>query len=115
MFFFYDAIKTSSYIKMKVLIILAVLCAAHCTLADQIDVEICKDITNEYVDKIDLAITPNPIEVKAGKTISLHFGVDVLKEVAVGATLDLKLHHGILPIPCIDVSQIEIYFTWVRF
>ena len=89
---------------MKVLIILAVVCAAHYTLSDQIDVTTCNDVTNEYVDKIDLAITPNPILVKGGETISLHFGVDVLKELAVGAELDLKLKHGILTIPCLDVS-----------
>jgi hypothetical protein len=89
---------------MKVLIIIAVLCAAHYTLADQIDVETCSAVTNEYVDKIDLAITSNPIEIKAGKTISLHFGIDVLKDVAVGATLELKLHAGLLPIPCLDIG-----------
>ena len=89
---------------MKVLIVLAVLCAAHYTLSDQIDVTPCNDVTNEYVDKIDLAITPNPILVKGGETISLHFGVDVLKELAVGAELELKLKHGILTIPCLDVS-----------
>jgi len=89
---------------MKFLVVLGALCVA-CTLADQIDVDVCNaDVTNTFINNIDLAVTPNPIEVVAGKTISLHFGVDVLKEVAVGATLELKLKKGLLPIPCIDVG-----------
>ena len=97
--------------KMKFLVLLGALCVAQYTLAEQIDVEVCNaDVTNTFVNNIDLAIDPNPIEVKAGKTISLHFGVDVLKEVAVGATLELKLKKGLLPIPCIDVSiMLEIF------
>ena len=93
---------------MKLLVILATLCAA-CTQAEQIDVDVCNaDVTNTYVNNIDLAVDPNPIEVVGGKTISLHFGIDILKEVAVGATLELKLKKGLLPIPCIDV-RIRIF------
>ena len=92
---------------MKFLVVLGALCIAHCILAEQIDVKVCNDaVTNTYVDKIDLAIAPNPIEIKGGKTISLHFGVDVLKELAEGASINLDLKKGFLPIPCIDVSSI---------
>ena len=91
---------------MKLLVILSALCVAY-TLAEQIEVDVCNaDVTNTFINNIDLAIDPNPIEVVGGKTISLHFGVDVLKEVAAGATLELKLKKGILPIPCIDVRMI---------
>jgi hypothetical protein len=90
---------------MKFLVLLGALCRAQYTLAEQIDVDVCKaDVTNTFINNIDLAVDPNPIEVKAGKTISLHFGVDILKEVAVGATVELKLKKGLLPIPCIDVG-----------
>ena len=97
---------------MKLLVILSTLCVAY-TLAEQIDVDVCNaDVTNTFINNIDLAIDPNPIEVVGGKTISLHFGVDVLKEVAVGATVELKLKKGILPIPCIDVRMIsKLYRT----
>ena len=98
---------------MKLLVVLGALCVA-CTLADQIDVDVCNaDVTNTFVNNIDLAVTPNPIEVVGGKTISLHFGVDVLKEVAVGATLELKLKKGLLPIPCIDVRIIHFIFHYI--
>ena len=94
---------------MKFLIFVVALYAAHCVSADQIEVKVCNSaVTNQYVDKIDLAIDPNPIEIKPGKTISIHFGVDVLKDIAVGSSIDLSLHYGILnlPIPCLDVSRI---------
>jgi len=92
-------------LKMKLLAIFGLLFVAQSIFAEQIDVDVCNAaVTNEYVAKIDLAIDPNPIEIKAGKTISLHFGVDVLKEIAVGASISLNLKKGILPIPCLDIG-----------
>jgi hypothetical protein len=88
---------------MKLLAIFGLLFVS--IFAEQIDVDVCNAaVTNEYVAKIDLAIDPNPIEIKAGKTISLHFGVDVLKEIAVGASVSLNLKKGLLPIPCLDIG-----------
>ena len=99
-------------LKMKLLAIFGLLFVAQSIFAEQIDVDVCNAaVTNEYVAKIDLAIDPNPIEIKAGKTISLHFGVDVLKEIATGASISLNLKKGILPIPCLDVSLITSIIT----
>ena len=93
---------------MKLFAVFGLLFVAQSIFAEQIDVDVCNAaVTNEYVAKIDLAIDPNPIEIKAGKTISLHFGVDVLKEIAVGASISLNLKKGLLPIPCLDVSLIR--------
>ena len=93
---------------MKLFAVFGLLFVAQSIFAEQIDVDVCNAaVTNEYVAKIDLAIDPNPIEIKAGKTISLHFGVDVLKEIAVGASISLNLKKGLLPIPCLDVRLIK--------
>jgi len=90
---------------MKLFAVFGLLFVAQSIFAEQIDVDVCNAaVTNEYVAKIDLAIDPNPIEIKAGKTISLHFGVDVLKEIAVGASISLNLKKGLLPIPCLDIG-----------
>ena len=97
-------------VKMKLLAIFGLLFVS--IFAEQIDVDVCNAaVTNEYVAKIDLAIDPNPIEIKAGKTISLHFGVDVRKEIAVGASISLNLKKGLLPIPCLDVGLITSIIT----
>ena len=99
-------------LKMKLLAVFGLLFVAQSIFAEQIDVDVCNAaVTNEYVAKIDLAIDPNPIEIKAGKTISLHFGVDVLKEIAVGASISLNLKKGLLPIPCLDVGLITSIMT----
>ena len=68
-----------------------------------------KKATNQFVSNIKLSLTPNPIEIKPGKSITLDFGVDLLKEIPKGSTISLKLkkHEFIdITIPCLHVSYI---------
>ena len=100
---------------MKLFLVFVLVFVAQSIFAEQIDVDVCNAaVTNEYVAKIDLAIDPNPIEIKAGKKISLHFGVDVLKEIAVGASISLNLKKGLLPIPCLDVGSVTSVITIIQ-
>ena len=77
-------------------------------LASSIDVEICDpDITHQHFDNLDLFVKPDPILVKEGEDLSLHFALDILTPVLAGGTIDIKIKKGgaiPLPVPCIDVS-----------
>ena len=76
---------------------------------NNIEVKVCNpDVTNQYVDKINLSIHPYPVKVKAGETFQIDFAIDVLKEIHVGASISVELHLGLLPFPCINVSYIKV-------
>ena len=92
---------------MQLLIIAVFLFSVYYTWDNQVDVKVCDpDVSNKYVNNIDLAIDPNPIPIKAGATIRVHFGIDVIKAIPVGSKVTLKLHYGMfsIPIPCFPVS-----------
>ena len=85
---------------MKVLI--AVICSL--AFASAIDVEICDpEITEANFDNLDIAVDPDPIVLKTGNQLGLHFAIDLLKEKAAGGTVDISIKNGPLPIPCIEV------------
>ena len=75
-------------------------------IENQIDVNVCDaDVTDQYVNNINLSIGPNPIQIKAGRTIRINFRIHLLKEIPVGSRIKLKLHKDILPLSlCVDVS-----------
>ena len=77
--------------------------------AGPVPVHICdSQATNQFVKNIKISVTPNPIEIKPGKDISLEFGVDLLKEIPKGSTISLKLKkHELIDftIPCLHVSN----------
>ena len=93
---------------MKLLFFVIFLLTVSYACADQLDVKICnKKQTNQYVDNIDLAIDPNPILIAPSVTIRFHFGIDILKDIPKGSSLDLHVtKKGLIPlhIPCIWVS-----------
>merc|ERR1712080_424376 len=63
---------------MKVLIV------ALCSLAfaSAINVEICDpDITEANFDNLDIAVSPDPIVLKSGAQVGLHFAIDLLKQI----------------------------------
>lgn len=85
---------------MKVLIV-ALCCLA---LASAIDVEICDpEITEANFDNLDIAVDPDPIILKTGAQVGLHFAIDLLKQID-GGTVKINIKKGLLPIPCIEVS-----------
>ena len=89
---------------MKLFLISIFLFGTYLASAKQIDVSVCNgDVTNQYVNNIDLAIDPYPVQIKAGATIRLHFGIDILKDVSTGSSITLNLKKGFLPIPCLNV------------
>ena len=84
---------------MKVLI--AVMCSL--AFASAIDVEICDpEITEANFDNLDIAVDPDPIVLKTGNKLGLHFAIDLLKQID-GGTVDISIKNGPLPIPCIEV------------
>ena len=74
-----------------------------------IPIHVCNSkATNQYVDNIKLLIKPNPVQIKPSKTLSIDFGIDVLKDIPSGASVSLKLKkHEIwdITIPCLNVSE----------
>merc|ERR1711996_22229 len=85
---------------MKVLIV------ALCSLAfaSAINVEICDpDITEANFDNLDIAVSPDPIVLKSGAQVGLHFAIDLLKQID-GGTVKIDIKNGPLPIPCIEID-----------
>ena len=85
---------------MKVLFV--ALCSL--ALASAIVVEICDpEITEANFDNLDIAVDPDPIVLKTGNKVGLHFAIDLLKQID-GGTVKIDIKNGILPIPCLEVS-----------
>ena len=84
---------------MKVLFV--ALCSL--ALASAIVVEICDpEITEANFDNLDIAVDPDPIVLKTGNKVGLHFAIDLLKQID-GGTVKIDIKNGILPIPCLEV------------
>ena len=91
---------------LPLIITMKVLFVALCSLAlaSAIVVEICDpEITEANFDNLDVKVKPDPIVLKTGGELGLHFAIDLLKDKA-GGTVKIDIHNGVLPIPCIEVS-----------
>jgi len=85
---------------MKFLIV--ALCSL--ALASAIVVEVCDpDITEANFDNLDVAVDPDPIVLKTGAKIGLHFAIDLLKQID-GGTVKIDIKNGLLPLPCIEIG-----------
>ena len=71
------------------------------------DIASCLAGTENFIENIVVDVTPWPIHIQAGTTVSIDVGVDILQAIVEGSNLklDLKLITplGKLPIPCIPV------------
>ena len=72
------------------------------------DVNTCQDGTNDWFSGISLDVTPWPVVVAGGETITLQGQIDIMQEIEMGSQLELKLTLitpiGNLPVPCLPVS-----------
>merc|ERR1711993_216220 len=86
--------------KMK-LFLASVFCIAT---ASAIVVNVCDpEITEANFDKLDVKVDPDPIVVKTGEKVGLHFAIDLLKEVK-GGTVKIDIKSGMLPVPCLEIE-----------
>ena len=73
--------------------------------ASAIVVNVCDpEITEANFDKLDVKVDPDPIVVKTGEKVGLHFAIDLLKEVK-GGTVKIDIKSGMLPVPCLEVTN----------
>ena len=66
------------------------------------------NITETYVDEINLNISPFPIILKAGEEVGIQFSFDVIKEIPFGSTIQIRLvKEGVIPtpLPCFPVKH----------
>ena len=71
--------------------------------ASAIVVNVCDpEITEANFDNLDVKVDPDPIVVKTGEKVGLHFAIDLLKEVK-GGTVKIDIKSGMLPVPCLEV------------
>ena len=71
--------------------------------ASAIVVKVCDpEITEANFDNLDVKVDPDPIVVKTGEKVGLHFAIDLLKEVK-GGTVKIDIKSGMLPVPCLEV------------
>ena len=62
--------------------------------------------TDIYIDAIDLTLSPFPIPLEAGETVAIQFSFDVIKEIPIGSTVQIRLvEQGAIPtpLPCFPV------------
>jgi hypothetical protein len=55
------------------------------------------------LDNLDVKVDPDPIVVKTGEKVGLHFAIDLLKEVK-GGTVKIDIKSGLLPVPCLEIE-----------
>ena len=73
--------------------------------ASAIVVKVCDpEITEANFDNLDVKVDPDPIVVKTGEKVGLHFAIDLLKEVK-GGTVKIDIKSGLLPVPCLEVTN----------
>merc|ERR1712080_327197 len=95
----YPSFSTRAII-MKFLIVASCLMA----FASAIVVEVCDpEITEANFDNLDVKVKPDPIVVKEGESVGLHFAIDLLKEIK-GGTVKIDIKKGVLPIPCLEID-----------
>jgi len=72
--------------------------------------QVCNPVTNTFInmDTINLAIEPYPIELVEGNKISIHFEVEVLKEIAKFAIFDVKLEKAGEMLPCVHFGNLPL-------
>ena len=84
----------------------------HCVNSNIPDVISCTPNNTEgYVDGININISPFPIILKAGETVGIQFSFDVVKDIPVGSTVQIRLvKEGLMPtpLPCFPVKK--MYF-----
>ena len=79
-----------------------------------VDIKECMAGTSDWFGDYRLDVTPMPIEVAAGKDITLDGEITIKQIIEEGSTLALKLVGevpiiGKIPIPCLEVIS-KIYF-----
>ena len=87
-----------------------ILPAIYCNVPD---ISYCTPNGTEiYIDDINLTLSPFPIRLEAGETVNIQFSFDVLKDIPVGSTVQIRLvEQGAIPtpLPCFPVIT-RIYF-----
>lgn len=72
--------------------------------ASAIIVNVCDpEITEANFDNLDIKVRPDPIVIKEGDKVGLHFAIDLLKEKK-GGTVKIDIKSGILPVPCLEID-----------
>ena len=62
--------------------------------------------TEIYIDDINLMLSPFPIRLEGGETVNIQFSFDVLKDIPIGSTVQIRLvEQGAIPtpLPCFPV------------
>merc|ERR1712109_121076 len=76
------------------------------------DVMTCQDGTDAWFSGISLDVTPWPVIVAGGETITLQGQIDIMQEIEMGSQLELKLTLitpiGNLPVPCLPIGDLNI-------
>merc|ERR1711993_216847 len=100
-------------LKMKLIVFLAtvVLVSAKSIKIDQLEYGFCDgaDTSVGSIDAID--VTPFPVEIKTGSTVTISATLSLLAEVPAGAKVALNIvKEGIvdLPLPCLEIDGLHI-------
>ena len=62
--------------------------------------------TEIYIDDINLTLSPFPIPLEGGETVAIQFSFDVIKDIPIGSTVQIRLvEQGAIPtpLPCFPV------------
>ena len=115
---------TSTAIMLSKILALAIFVASTQALSikitpkDNVEISECLAGTADWFGDYQLDVTPIPVEVAAGKDITLDGEITIKQIIEEGSTLALKLVGevpviGKIPIPCLEV--IYIFFVFFVF
>merc|ERR1712241_52430 len=102
-------VKTStSPITMKTFIALAVVALALSANAKP-DFESCSGFDNTpFVNPFHLSVLPDPVVLKKGQQVKIHFDATLVAELPAGAKISLKLVKEGVPIPCLPIPGVPV-------
>ena len=90
---------------------LAIVLAVAVTVTQALNFEDCKNFDNRpYGDPWHVSLNPEPLVIKEGGSIKLHYAFQAVKEMPIGTQVELTVQRNGIKIPCLPVRLRIVVF-----
>merc|ERR1711973_389755 len=101
------SLLSTLYIIMKTFIAVVAVVALALSANAKPDFESCTNFDNTpFANPFHINIKPDPLVVKKGATVKIHFDATLVADLPVGGKIKVELTKEGVPIPCLPVSFI---------